>query len=170
MVPMWYTVAPVVLFLVVFGAWSFNSAYSQNSSEMTRLSAEMEALTAQHVQIKQQADQQARLEQQVATATDTLAQLKAQHQQLLAGKGKDTIYIADARTNLPAGASLTDIAISIDGVRLVGKVTNPFDVITYIRSLEAAGYHLNLQEINNGDNGDYTFNISVKTGLDGENR
>ena len=43
MVPMWYTVAPVVLFLVVFGAWSFNSAYSQNSAEMTRLRTEMES-------------------------------------------------------------------------------------------------------------------------------
>ena len=169
MVPMWYTVAPVVLFLVVFGAWSFNSAYSQNSAEMTRLRTEMEELTAQRVQIKQQADQQTQLEQQVATAKDTLEQLKTQHQHLLAGKGKDTIYIADAR-HLPADASLTDIAITIDGVRLVGKVTNPFDVITYIRSLEAAGYNLNLQEIDNGDKGDYTFYINVKTGLDGENR
>ncbi len=164
MVPMWYTVAPVVVFLVVFGAWSFNSAYSENSVEMKRLRAEMEELTATRVSMLQKADQQAKLEQQVASAGDTLKLLKQQHQNLLAGKGKDTVYISDARLRLPAGAVLTDVRIDNEGVNLSGIVADPFDVITYIRSLEAAGYKPNLRAIEKGGEGGFSFYINLDTG------
>jgi Tfp pilus assembly protein PilN len=167
MVPMWYTVAPVVVFLAVFGAWSFNSAYSENSAEMTRLRTDMEDLTATRAQMLQKADEQTKLVQQVTAAEDTLKQLQQQHQNLLAGKGNDTVYISDARSCLPAGASLTEIRVGINGVQLTGTVTDPFDVITYIRSLEAAGYKLNLQEIDKGGEGVFAFYINLKTGLAG---
>jgi Tfp pilus assembly protein PilN len=164
MVPMWYTVAPVAIFLIVFGAWSFNNAYSENNAEVKRLRTEMEQLTATHVEMQQKADQQTKLEQQVATAENALQQLQQQHQAMLEGKGKDTVYISDFRSLLPSGAMLTDIRIGSDGVQLEGNVADPFDVITYIKSLEAAGYKLNLKQIDKDSEEGFPFNIKLDTG------
>jgi hypothetical protein len=164
-VPMWYTVAPVVVFLLVFGAWSFNSAYSEASEQMESLRTELEELKAARVEIQGKMDRQTELEQQVEAAGDTLRQLQSQHGSLLAGKGMNTVYISDVRSNLPDGAALKSIGIGEEGIRISGTVASPFDVITYVKSLEAAGYETNLHEINNGGEGNFTFSISLKADL-----
>jgi Tfp pilus assembly PilM family ATPase/Tfp pilus assembly protein PilN len=161
-VPMWYTVAPVIVFLLVFGAWTFNSAASENNEQVRVLNAEMTELTAARADIEKKVAQQTKLEQEFKAAGETLQQLKADHQGLLAGKGKSTGYVDDARSSLPAGADLKSIRISDKEVKLEGTVASEFDVITYIKSLEAAGYTVNLHDINNETEGDFSFNIALK--------
>jgi hypothetical protein len=161
MVPMWYTVAPVIAFMVFFGAWSFNSASSEADSEMNSLRAEMEQLGAAQAALQQKIKAQTDLEKQVDSATGTLQQLQTQHRNLLAGKGESTVYVADVRSSLPAGAVLTDINIGNAMVKLSGTVEDPFDVITYIRSLEASGYQINLQQIEKDSEGIFSFNITL---------
>jgi Tfp pilus assembly protein PilN len=161
-VPMWYTVAPVVVFLLVFGAWTFNSAASENNQQMKLLGAEMKELTAARADIEKKVAQQTKLEQQVKAAGETLQQLQEQHQSLLAGKGKSTGYVSDARSNLPVGADLKSIRIGNEAVQLSGTVASPFDVITYVKALESAGYITQLHDISNDSEGIFTFSITLE--------
>jgi Tfp pilus assembly protein PilN len=162
MVPMWYTVAPVVLFLVVFGAWSFNNAYSDSSTRLDKLQTEMEQLTSERVQKQQKMDAQTGLQKQVSDAENTLKQLQSQHADLLAGKGMNTVHIADVRSSLPDQATLTSISIANNTVKISGTTVSAFDVITYIKALEARGYDpVNLQDIDNSDNGTFNFDINL---------
>jgi len=161
-VPMWYTVAPVVVFLLVFGAWTFNSAASESDQQMKSLSAEMKELTAARAGVEKQVAQQTKLEEQVKAAGETLQQLQQQHQSLLAGKGQSTDYVSDVRSNLPVGADLKSILIGKEEVRLSGTVNSPFDVITYVKALESAGYITLLHNISDDTEGVFTFDITLE--------
>ncbi len=161
MVPMWYTVAPVVVFLLVFGAWSFNSAHSENSELIESMRTEVKELNAARIERQEKIAQQTKLEQQLEDAENTLRQVQVQHQNLLSGKGETTVYIADVRSNLPDQATLKTIRIGNDGVRISGNVASPFDVVTYIRSLELTGYDTKLHEIGTSE-GKFTFDITLK--------
>jgi Sec-independent protein translocase protein TatA len=166
MVPMWYTVAPVVVFLVVFGAWSLNNAYSDSSDHLNTLQAQMEQLTAQRLQKERRVNEQEKLQKQVTDAENTLKQLETQHAVLLEGKGTYPVCIADFTSSLPDNAALKSINIEIGAVELSGTVDSAFDVIAYIKALEALGYDpVNLLDIKKGQDGKFIFDITVDSTL-----
>jgi hypothetical protein len=90
-----------------------------------------------------------------------MQQLLADHRQLMAGKGDNTDFVADLRSNLPTGAVLKDIGIDNTGIQILGIIDDPFNIIAYIKSLEASGYTVSLQEIDEDDEGQFAFHISL---------
>jgi Tfp pilus assembly PilM family ATPase len=162
LVPMWYLVAPVVIFIAIFGAWSLNTANAENTTAVEELKVQLEQLTITHNQMQQKAAAQVKIAQQVTAATENLKSIKNGQTLLLTGKGESVPCVADLRSNLPENGGIKQLRINRGIVEVNGTVPDVFEVITYIRSLQKAGYSPDLKEIDTDTDAGFKFTITME--------
>lgn len=163
-VPAWWVAVPVTLFVMAVAGWSVNSAFTESASETSSLQAELDRLNIELVQVQRENSHLQELQVQLETSREALAMLEEDYAFLLEGKGQDTVNVSMVRANLPENTYLTWIMTGESSIQLTGISSSPYDIITYVKSLEAAGYAaVDLNELGTQGEAEYSFRITIWT-------
>jgi Tfp pilus assembly protein PilN/predicted nuclease of predicted toxin-antitoxin system len=158
-----YIMLPAILVIIVGVVLAVTGAKNQNNMEVTELQDELTRVNQTLVLARSAQAGEQKIQDRINTVTTNLQASRSEYRQLLGNKGKNTPALSRVTSALPGGADFRTITIDSDQIRVSGAATNPFEVITYIRSLENAGYKaLNIQYIGDLEQEtDYPFTVLI---------
>ncbi|MFA5309865.1 MAG: hypothetical protein WC370_10345 [Dehalococcoidales bacterium] len=158
-----YIIVPAILVIIVVVITSVISARHQVNTDLDKLHAQLNTADQTLVQALGQQSRENDLRDQINSVNAHIQTSLAEYSEILGNKGKNAGYLEDVTSVLPENSDFSLISMDSDTIRVSGIVDSPFDVITYIRSLQETGYGtLNIEAIGNSDNGtDYPFTVVI---------
>jgi hypothetical protein len=159
-----YIMLPAVLVIIVGTFMAVTSAKNQTNTEIAALQDRLTsanqglatALSAQAAETK--------IQDRINAVTASLQISRSEYNKLLGSRGKNAPNLSRVTSALPSDADFRTITVDNDQIRISGDVVDPFEVVTYVRSLENAGYKkLNIQDIGGPvqDTGLYPFTVVI---------
>jgi Tfp pilus assembly protein PilN len=158
-----YIILPAIVVIVVMIVLAVSSARNQTNTDIAALQDQLR--TVNHTLVLAQSEQAAeqKIQNNITAVTAEIETSRLEYSQLLGNKGNNAPQLSRVTSALPDGADFRLISIDSDQIRISGVVVDPFDVVTYIRSLEDAGYSvLNIQYIGDMEtDGGYPFVVVI---------
>jgi Tfp pilus assembly protein PilN len=158
-----YIVYPALLVMIIGVIAAYTSANHQIKADVADLQDQLDRANQNLVAVRSAQEKAAEIQKQLDTATTQLQTLRDEHRQILGNKGDYAPYLNRITSALPAEATFDTINITGNSIRVTGMVNDPFDVVTYFRSLETAGFSgLNIYYIGDPDiNNQYPFTMII---------
>lgn len=158
-----YIILPAILVIIVGVVLAITSAKSQINTEVAELQDELTRVNQNLVLARSVQAEEQKIQDKINTVTANLQTSRSEYSQLLGNKGKNTPALSRVTSALPGGADFRTITMDNDQIRVSGVAIDPFEVVTYIRSLENAGYKaLNIQYIGDPEKEtDYPFTVVI---------
>jgi Tfp pilus assembly protein PilN len=158
-----YIMLPAILVIIVGVALAITSAKTQINAEVAELQDELTRVNQNLVLARSAQTEERKIQERINTVTANLQTSRSEYSQLLSNKGKNAPALSRVTSALPSGADFRTITMDNDQIRVSGVAIDPFEVITYIRSLENAGYNaLNIQYIGDPEKEtDYPFTVEI---------
>jgi hypothetical protein len=159
-----YIIIPAILVIIVGSFIAVTSAKNQVNGELTGLQDTLTSANRTLMLARSSQAAERKIQEKIDAITVDLQTSRSEYRQLLGNKGKNTPALSRVTGALPGGADFRTITIDSDQIRISGIVNDPYEVITYVRSLENAGYNtLNIQYIGDLEQDTkYPFRVLIK--------
>jgi Tfp pilus assembly PilM family ATPase len=158
-----YIIIPAVLVMIVGIITAITGANNQIKADVTGLQLQLDKANQSLIAMRSAQAKATDLQKQLDAAAAQLQAAKAEHQALLGNKGSNTPDMTLVIESFPPKSDFRTVSIDENQIRVTGIVSNPFDVITYFRSLENSGFNgVNIYYIGDQDTeGNYPFTILI---------
>jgi Tfp pilus assembly protein PilN len=162
-----YIILPAVVVIIVIIVLAVVNAKNQNNTDIAQLKDELNLANQTVIQARSEQADQLKIQDRINTITADIQTSQQEYAELLGNKGTNTPDLSRVTSALPDGADFRLISLENGQITISGTVNDPFEVVTYIRSLEEAGYTvLNIQYIGNLENDtEYPFTVLIKNSL-----
>ena len=158
-----YIMLPAILVIIVVAVVAITGAKNQINEELAGMQDELIGVNQNLLLARSAQAEERKIQDRINTITTNLQTSRSEYSKLLGNKGKYTPALSRVTSALPGGADFRTITVDNDQIRVSGVAIDPFEVVTYIRSLENAGYNaLNIQYIGDPEKEtDYPFTVVI---------
>jgi len=158
-----YIILPAVVVIIAVLIPAIMSANDQKNTEISRLQDELTVVNRNLKQAQSAKSEEQTTQDKIAAVTAEIQTSRAEYTRLLGNKGSNTPQLYGVTSAIPLGVEFRHIVMDDAQITISGVANNPFNVVTYVRSLEDSAFkNLNIQyvgdmEIDSG----YPFTVVI---------
>jgi len=158
-----YIMLPALLVITVGVVLAVTGAKNQINTEVAVLQDELTRVNQSLVLARSVQAEETKIQEKIKSVSASLQTSRSEYRQLLGNKGQNTPALSRVTSALPGGADFRTITMGRDQIVVSGVASDPFEVITYIRSLENNGYKdINIQYIGDPEKEtNYPFTVMI---------